>query len=294
VSWSALGLGANGPVRALAVFDDGGGPALHAGGFFTTAGGVAAKRIARWNGSGWTALGGGTSGPVLALAVFDDGSGPALYAGGDFKNAGGIAVNGIARWDGSSWTALAGGVIQAEASVYALTVHDDGSGPALFAGGSFGTAGGVAARNIARWNGSSWSPLGSGVGGFGLDRVEALAAYDDGGGPALYAGGTFTSATDSSDSFLAKWGCPDSVPPVISCPPPIYAPDRNLDGQEVVYFTVTATDAIDPAPLVACVPPSGSTFPLGTTLVTCTATDAQGNASTCEFPVTVSLKARRR
>jgi hypothetical protein len=29
-------------------------------------------------------------------------------------------------------------------------------------------------------------------------------------------------------------------------------------------------------------------------MVTCTATDAAGNQSTCEFPVTVSIKARRR
>jgi hypothetical protein len=36
-----------------------------------------------------------------------------------------------------------------------------------------------------------------------------LAVHDDGfgGGPALYAGGTFTTAFDSGDSYLAKWGC---------------------------------------------------------------------------------------
>jgi hypothetical protein len=124
-------------------------------------------------------------------------------------------------------------------------------------------------------------------------EVSALIVYDDGGGPALYAGGRFTS-TDSLDSYLAKWGESDSIPPVISCPPPILAPDRQFDGEEVVYFTVTATDEIDPAPLVACVPPSGSTFPLGTTIVTCTATDCSGKQSTCQFTVTVAPKARRR
>jgi len=113
------------------------------------------------------------------------------------------------------------------------------------------------------------------------------------GGPALYAGGNFT-ITDSLDSYLAKWGCSDSIPPVISCPPPILAPDRHLDGHEVVFFTVTATDDLDPVPDVECVPPSGSTFPRGTTLVTCTATDTLGNQSTCQFPVTVTPKIRRR
>lgn len=37
----------------------------------------------------------------------------------------------------------------------ALTVFRVGSGPRLYAGGDFTTAGGVAA-SIARWDGSSW------------------------------------------------------------------------------------------------------------------------------------------
>jgi len=60
---------------------------------------------------------------------------------------------------------------------------------------------------------------------------------------------------------------------------------------EVVTFTVTALDGIDPAPVVQCVPPSGSLFPFGTTLVTCTATDSEGNQAQCQFPVIVRPKA---
>src|SRR5262249_59177198 len=37
---------------------------------------------------------------------------------------------------------------------------------------------------------------------------------------------------------------------------------------------------------VVCSPPSGSTFPAGTTTVTCTATDAAGNTAQCTFTVT--------
>jgi len=175
-------------------------------------------------------------------------------------------------------------------AVFSLAGFDDGSGPALYAGGVFTLAGGLAANFIARWNGSGWSTPGSGTN----HSVASLLVHDDGGGPALFAGGKFSSAIDSGDGYIAKWGCPDSVPPVISCPPPIVAPDRNLDGQEVVHFTVTAIDAVDPSPVIVCVPASGSVFPLGTTLVQCTATDAQGNQSTCQFPVTVAHKVRRR
>ena len=68
----AGGLGTDNSVGALAVFDDGGGPALFAGGLFTTAGGVAAAKIAKWDGLGWTPLGGGLTGagPFLQPAIF--------------------------------------------------------------------------------------------------------------------------------------------------------------------------------------------------------------------------------
>src|SRR5207244_1727432 len=51
-----------------------------------------------------------------------------------------------------------------------------------------------------------------------------------------------------------------------------------------------AASAADNCPgvTVACAPPSGSTFPTGTTTVTCTATDAAGNTSACSFNVTVN------
>jgi hypothetical protein len=63
---------------------------------------------------------------------------------------------------------------------------------------------------------------------------------------------------------------------------------------EFVSFTVTASDDHDPAPSVVCVPPSGSFFPRGTTMVACTATDASGNRTTCAFPVVVWPVVRSR
>ena len=55
----------------------------------------------------------------------------------------------------------------------------------------------------------------------------------------------------------------------------------------MTYDVPTATDACDAAVEVVCTPPSGSTFPFGDTEVTCTATDNAGNATVCEFTVTV-------
>jgi trimeric autotransporter adhesin len=216
--------GMNGSVRALTVFDDGlgGGPALYAGGQFTMASGVTVNKIAKWNGTSWSSVGtGSTNGvnnTVFALTVFDDGSGdgPALYAGGEFTFAGGVLANRIAKWNGTAWSSLgtgsANGVGGVGAMVQALTVYDDGSGggPALYAGGFFTTAGGVPASFIAKWNGTSWSSLGTGSanGVFGpLPYVYALTVFDDGsgGGPALYVGGSFTTAGGLPANRIAKW-----------------------------------------------------------------------------------------
>jgi hypothetical protein len=85
--------------------------------------------------------------------------------------------------------------------VYALTVFADGTGPALYVGGSFTMAGAVEANYIAKWDGTSWSPVGEGMNG----QVFALAVWNDGTGEALYAGGMFTAAGGVPANHIAKW-----------------------------------------------------------------------------------------
>jgi hypothetical protein len=212
-SWSAVGGGLgttsmNIPAAyALAVFDDGGGPALFVGGTFPTAGGVPVSGIAKWDGTSWSAVGSGVGGAVLALIVHDDGSGPALFAAGGFETAGGAPAKNIAKWNGASWSALGSGVGGSSSSAYiaALAVHDDGGGNALYAGGSFPSAGGLPANDIAKWNGTSWSSLGSGVTGGLNSGVLSLRTYDPGGGPQLCAGGWFSSAGGLAVDGIASW-----------------------------------------------------------------------------------------
>ena len=300
-TWVALGAGMNSTVQALAVFDDGDGLALYAGGAFTSAGGVAANRIAKWDGASWSALGTGANGTVEALLAFDDGGGPKLYAGGAFTSIGGVIARRIARWNGASWTSIGAGVRQedplAPAEVHALCVMDDGGGPALFVGGDFEYAGGLPSSGIARWNGSAWSPLGSGMTASVVDDgVLAFAVtYEPGRGPALHAAGDFAFALDPLDSHIARWqGC-DEIAPSIAHPEALFMRDEPSGPPgEIVTFDVTASDTQDPAPSLVCVPPSGSFFPHGTTLVTCTATDGAGNQTVRQFPVHVGLKVGQR
>jgi hypothetical protein len=193
----------------MTVVDVLGTPTLYAGGYFDAAGETSAASIARWNGASWLPLEGSegaglSSGGAFTLATYDDGSGVGLYAGGRFTQAGGVPANHIARWDGAAWSPLGTGI--KGGSVVALTVFDEGDGPALYAGGYFTTAGGVPANLIAKWDGSTWSPLGSGITGqSSLTRVSALEVFDDGSGPALYAGGFFTTAGGVAVESVASW-----------------------------------------------------------------------------------------
>lgn len=78
----------------------------------------------------------------------------------------------------------------------------------------------------------------------------------------------------------------DTTPPTIQCPLDIVTGTDPGLCSAVVTYTVTASDD-QPGVTVVCAPPSGITFPKGTTTVTCTAADAAGNLATCSFTVTV-------
>ena len=70
----------------------------------------------------------------------------------------------------------------------------------LYAGGYFTTAGGSAANYIAKWNGTNWSALGSGMSG-SIPHVYALGVS----GSDLYAGGAFRTAGGNAPNRIAKW-----------------------------------------------------------------------------------------
>ena len=92
------------------------------------------------------------------------------------------------------------------------------------------------------------------------------------------------SGNGASASFVVK--VVDDVRPVLTVPGSITASATSSAGA-IVNFQATATDNVDANPSVSCTPPSGSTFSLGTTPVSCTATDASGNSATGGFSITV-------
>ena len=204
-SWSALGSGFTprpGSTVSIAGLGSYNGQ-LIAAGSFATAGGTPANGIAAWNGVSWSPLGSGVSNDptgmvaVQALAVYDN----KLIAGGHFTEAGGVTCNWIASWDGSSWLTLGSGMSDGAPQTYvsALCVYNN----KLIAGGRFKKAGGVPCNSIAMWDGSSWSPLGSGVAlGSGMDgAVTSLTVYNG----RLIVGGVFASAGGYPAASIASW-----------------------------------------------------------------------------------------
>lgn len=203
--WSALGSrrtavlhGTDAPVHALAIDGDN----VYIGGDFTTAGGIPARRVARWSRSTgiWYPLGAGIDGVgalVRTMTLDDRGT---LYVGGILPGAGGVASRGVVAWDGSRWTSMAGGVSGIAPFVFALG-FDGGS---LYVGGAFDSAGSVRSPRIARWSPTTgtWSDVGGGIrGDTTYTYVAALAARDG----RLVVGGEFQFLDTLRANRLLDW-----------------------------------------------------------------------------------------
>jgi len=124
----------------------------------------------------------------LAVVVDDAAAAYPVRIDPTFSDADWMSLGGIAGTDGEVLAAVA-----------------DGSGN-VYIGGYFTVVGDVIANHIAKWNGSEWSALGSGMGGadgpqvWDYPRVYALAVS----GTDLFAGGDFTTAGNKASGYAAK------------------------------------------------------------------------------------------
>jgi trimeric autotransporter adhesin len=204
-TWSSLG-SAGGLVYALAVGPNG----VYAAGTYYTGSAYGSPFFNRWDGSTWnnmlvfapdtTFFAYPLSDPVGYDAIAIQGNN--VYLGGNIMgftqfdpNVGfdpSTNCQNIIRFDGTYGWIMGTGLNKTNVAMAVL-------GSTLFAAGTFTTAGGLPANQIAQWDGTSWSGVGGGVVGSGT--VLALATMDDN----LYAGGTFTNMGGVPANRIAQW-----------------------------------------------------------------------------------------
>jgi hypothetical protein len=186
--WSSVGGGMDYNVYTL--FVDSVNNELYAGGSFTTAGGIPAGHIAKWDGTNWYDLAGGI-GDDLSEAItsicFYNGE---IYAAGLFDSAGGNPANNIAKWDGISWSNVGNGFNR---TIYSIVTHNGD----LYALGDFDSSGTNAVSNIAKWDGTNWVDVG---GGTDFPVLTGCSFNNE-----LYIGGFFLNAAGVNAPRIAKW-----------------------------------------------------------------------------------------
>ncbi|MEW5875218.1 MAG: HYR domain-containing protein, partial [Candidatus Zixiibacteriota bacterium] len=96
-----------------------------------------------------------------------------------------------------------------------------------------------------------------------------------------------TDESGNTDNCFFSVTVNDTEQPIALCPSDIYVNINLPETTTVVEFTSAPGDNC-PGVTISCTPPSGSTFGIGATLVTCIAVDAHGNEDTCSFYVNVT------
>jgi hypothetical protein len=111
---------------------------------------------------------------------------------------------------------------------------------------------------------------------------------DANGVPSLVNGGQGIGTSQNANvNCFCQVGI-DKTAPVITCPANITLNATSASGAVVNYTTPTATDDCAVTITRTAGSASGAVFPIGTTTVTHTATDAAGNVSTCSFEVIIT------
>jgi len=200
-----LGIGIEGTIQSMAVYDAGDGAKLYVGGLFDRAGGISVANIVSWDGQQFARLGSGfgagVDNRVLAMEVYEEPDGARLFVGGFFDSAMGIPAEGIARWDGENWSTV--GSIVGDYRVSALEVYDDGVGAQLYAAGGDLDTGAAQIDGLARWDGTQWTAVGDLEFEGGVPDV--LHAQQSGDQRSLFVGGGFDSIGFLPSRGVVEW-----------------------------------------------------------------------------------------
>jgi hypothetical protein len=253
LSWAGCSGGGGGGYSGL--FDSSAATLSQSAALVIAAGGGGGGAYADGGGAGDTGTGGGNGGGVASGSCPADGEGCGGTSG--TGGAGGTGIQG--GGSGDTGEALQGGA--------------GGSGPV----GSGGGGGG------GYWGG----------GGGGGDSSSWDSSSGDGGGGSSYV-------TPSATGQLTETNVSSTTPPSVTIsytdtvslakPDKVTVDATSPRGAVVKYVTPAAADALGVAtPSVSCQPASGTTFAIGTTTVTCTATDPDASNTGLQVSFTVTV-----
>lgn len=155
---------------------------LFVAGRFQNVGGIAAKKVAEWNGSRWKAYSLPSGVFVSALAR---GPGGELVAGGALPVDGNQTVGSIYRWTGTAWALLGNGVSSGSfAGVVTRLLPFQGklvvAGCFSHVGGAPESNGSLRALSLASWTGSAWQALDDGTAAVAQTYFNPAACGDEG------------------------------------------------------------------------------------------------------------------
>lgn len=212
-------------------------PKLVAAGEFSFAGDIEARSIVALDfaSNTWAPFGPGLVGRTNSLVSTPGGK---LIAAGFFTLNNWASFETLMEWNGTSWLPIAPFTSTASwAEAYAAAVAPNGD---LIVAGRFDAVAGVAADNIARWDGSSWNALGLGVN----DIIYDIAAMPNGD---IIATGSFTSAGGAAIAGIARWDGQSwlplgsgAAPSAIHCLLPMPNGDLLVGGDFTAIASVNA------------------------------------------------------
>jgi hypothetical protein len=232
---------------------DGNGPASGGGGASDIRRGVMlSDRIAVAGGGGGAECchdGSGGAGGLLIAADGESSGGGSTPGGGGTQLSGGIGGQGC-NGNGGTGSLGQGGT-----------------------GGNGNRAGGGGGGGFYGGGGGGGCVLGAGGGGGSSYSIGQNTVHAQGVQP-------------GNGKVILSYIPSDTTPPVLTVPGPLTVEATGSSGAPVNYVVI-ATDPEDGVLPASCSPASGSVFPLGTTTVVCSASDAAGNTTNGEFDVTV-------
>ncbi len=134
-----------------------------------------------------------------------------------------------------------------------------------------------------RWN---WSDCGDGINY--ASTTTSSTSSGEGSSLTLTATANDNAGHSTTASYTLKI---DKTAPVLTVPANVTVVASSQAGATVSYAAASATDGGSGVASVGCSPPSGTLFPIGTTTVSCTATDVAGNGASGSFTVQVKASA---